>query len=174
MIQNATWTDGEPITAEDAAFSLNYYRDAPGNPYGTDLTNLTAAYANSPYTLEAEFNTESYWHLQRVGYKPIIPRHIFTQIGTEGWNTWNPNPPEEEMVTSGPFNVSEYVASEYCDLSKNDNYPFRPEAVTSETTYTNDSTPTINLVEVGIVFSIGLIAVVAVGVVGRKIMSKEN
>lgn len=30
MIQNATWTDGEPITAEDAAFSLNYYRDAPG------------------------------------------------------------------------------------------------------------------------------------------------
>ena len=26
LIQNATWTDGKPLTAEDVAFSLNYYR----------------------------------------------------------------------------------------------------------------------------------------------------
>jgi ABC-type transport system substrate-binding protein len=59
MLQNATWTDGNPITAEDAAFTLNYYRDSPGNPSGSGLDEMTAAYAPTPYTLEVEFSTES-------------------------------------------------------------------------------------------------------------------
>ena len=117
IIQNATWTDGIPITAEDVAFSLNYYRDSPGNPYGVDLTEMTAAYAPTTYTLVVEFSSESFWHLHTVGYKPVIPKHIFTEIGLNGWNTWNPNPPTEEMVTSGPFNVSDYVAGEFTELT---------------------------------------------------------
>jgi peptide/nickel transport system substrate-binding protein len=128
MLQNATWTDGEPLTAEDVAFSLNYFRDSPGNPYGVDLTEMTAAYAKTPYTLEVEFSTESYWHLHTVSYKPIFPKHIFTDIGLTGWNTWDPNPPAEEMVTSGPFNVSEYVAGEFCEISRNPNFFYAPES----------------------------------------------
>ncbi|MGV9169957.1 MAG: ABC transporter substrate-binding protein, partial [Promethearchaeia archaeon] len=119
MVQNASWTDGEPLTAEDVAFSLNYYHDSPGNPYGADLSEMTAAYAKTPYTLEVEFNTESYWHLHTIGYKPIIPKHIFVDIGLDGWNTWDPNPPAEEMVTSGPFYVSQHVAGEFVELSRN-------------------------------------------------------
>jgi len=48
IIENATWTDAEPLTAADVAFSLNYYRDATGCPFGTGLTKLTTAYAFSP------------------------------------------------------------------------------------------------------------------------------
>ncbi len=122
MIQNATWTDGTPITAEDVAFTLNYYRDAPGNPYGVDLSEMTAAYAPTDYTVVVEFSTESYWHLHTIGYKTIIPKHVFQEVGLDGWNTWNPNPPAEEMVTSGPFNVSAYVAGEFVELTYNPNY----------------------------------------------------
>lgn len=128
VIQNATWTDGTPLTANDVAFSMNYYRDSPGNPYGTDLTELSAAYAPTTYTAVMEFNTESYWHLHTIGYKPIIPKHIFQEIGLENWNTWNPIPPNDEMVTSGPYNVSEYVAGEFTELTYNPSYFYsRPD-----------------------------------------------
>jgi len=98
MIQNATWSDGMPLTAEDVAYSLNFLRDAPGNPYGPDLRELTAAYAPTPYQVVVEFGSESYWHLHSVAYKPILPKHVFVDIGVEEWVpgeftelTYNPN-----------------------------------------------------------------------------------
>ncbi len=137
MVQNATWTDGMPLTGEDVAFSLNYYKEAPGNQYGSDLTDMVAAYAPTPYTVIVEFATESYWHLHTVGYKPIIPKHVFESIGAENWNFWNPDPPNEAMVTSGPFNVSEYVAGEFTELTYNPNYFFGPDRSAATTTDTN-------------------------------------
>ncbi len=122
LVQNATWTDGKKLTAEDVAFSLNYYRDAPGNPYGDDLSEMTAAYAPSTYTLVVEFDTVSYWNLHTISYEPVIPKHVFENIGLNGWNIWNPNPPYHAMVTSGPFNVSSYVAGGHVELSRNGNY----------------------------------------------------
>lgn len=122
VIQNATWTDGTPITAEDIAFSLNYFRDAPGNIYGNDLTEMTAAYAPTTYRLVVEFESESYWHLHTIGYKPIIPKHVFEEVGVNAWNQYNPVPPEDSMVTSGPFNVSDYVAGEFTEMTRFDDY----------------------------------------------------
>ena len=40
----------------------------------------------------------------------------------EQWNLWQPNLPTEVMVTSGPFNVSEYIAGEFTELSYNPLY----------------------------------------------------
>ena len=122
LLQNATWTDGSPLTGEDVAFTLNYYRDAPGNPCGVDLSDLTAAYAPTTYSVVADFSTESYWHLHTIAYKPIIPKHVFQTITPAGWNTWNPSPPNDEMVTSGPFNVSGYVSGEFCELTYSPDY----------------------------------------------------
>ncbi|MBD3158435.1 MAG: hypothetical protein GF309_06545 [Candidatus Lokiarchaeota archaeon] len=122
LISNASWSDGEKLTAEDVAFTLNYYQQSPGNPLAMDLKNMTAAFAKTEKSVVVEFNTESYWHLHSVGYKPIIPQHIFSEIGLNGWNTWDPMPPEEAMVTSGPFNVSDYSPGEYCTIGQNPNY----------------------------------------------------
>ncbi|MDF1540603.1 MAG: ABC transporter substrate-binding protein [Candidatus Thorarchaeota archaeon] len=111
-----------PLTAEDAAFTLNYYRAAVGNLYAEDLAEMTAAYAPEPYTLVVEFSEESYWYLHNIGYKEILPKHVFEEIGLDGWNTWNPMPPSDKMVTSGPFQVSQYIAGEYVELTQNPNY----------------------------------------------------
>ncbi|MFW9849111.1 MAG: ABC transporter substrate-binding protein, partial [Candidatus Thorarchaeota archaeon] len=63
MLQNATWSDGIPLTGEDVAFTLNFYRDGIGNPYGADLGDMQAAYAPTTYSVVVEFESESYWHL---------------------------------------------------------------------------------------------------------------
>ncbi len=146
MVQNANWTDGSPLTAEDVAFTLNYYRDAPYNLYGPDLSELHSAYMADRYTVVVEFNTESYWHLHRVAYKPILPEHVFTEFDP---SNWSPNPPAEEMVTSGPFNVSEYVAGEFIELTRNDNYFYTAEQPdTSTTTSGPTNTPLPDLFEI--------------------------
>ncbi|MHA1929298.1 MAG: ABC transporter substrate-binding protein [Candidatus Thorarchaeota archaeon] len=141
LIQNATWTDGMPLTAEDVAFSLNYYRNAPGNPYGPDLTDMIAAYAPTTYTLIVQFSSVSFWHLHTVAYKPVLPKHVFEVIGVDGWNIWNPNPPITAMVTSGPFNVSDYVAGEYCEMTRNPDYFY---GFNDSIPSTENEAPTIN------------------------------
>lgn len=142
MIQNVTWTDGSPLTAEDVAFTLNYYHDAPNNQYGADLSEMHSAYAAVLYTVAVEFNTESYWHMRRIAFKPILPKHVMQDIMIENWSEWRPNPPVEEMVTSGPFNVSEYVAGEFIELTRNDNYFYRTEQPDTSTTTSGSTNAT--------------------------------
>lgn len=162
ILQNATWTDGVPLTADDVAFSLNYFRDSPGNPFGFDLTEMTASYAPTTYRVVIEFSTESYWHLTTVGYKPIIPKHVFENVGLDGWNTYNPNPPTERMVTSGPFNVSEYVAGEFTEMTYNPNY-FLGLDRSSDSTGPDDGGNLPNLTLAIIAGAVGAAVVILIG-----------
>ncbi len=122
IVRNATWIDGVPLTAQDIAFSYNYYREASGNPFYEDLQEVYAAYAPQDYKLVVEFDTESYWHLSSFAELPIIPKHYFKDIGTDGWNTWDPDPLAERMVTSGPYYISDYVQGSYIELTRNPYY----------------------------------------------------
>ncbi|MFW9918812.1 MAG: ABC transporter substrate-binding protein, partial [Candidatus Thorarchaeota archaeon] len=142
IIENATWSDGTPLTALDVAYTMNYYRDAPGNPYGADLSEMTAAYNISNHQVIIEFNSESYWHIHTIGYKPIIPKHVFEVIGLDYWNSWNPSPPEEDMVTSGPYNITDQVPDEYVELSRNRNYFYTPRDLLSTELNPSESIPT--------------------------------
>jgi peptide/nickel transport system substrate-binding protein len=133
MIQNATWSDGVPITANDVAFSITYAFEsaAYGNPAGSDIGDLVAAYAPTPYTAVIEFNTESYWHFSNFAYDTIIPFHIFNDdsgIGYEGWNSWNPVfDPAEPNVNCGPFTFTDYEAGEFYEITWNNKFHYLPE-----------------------------------------------
>ncbi|MDF1537608.1 MAG: ABC transporter substrate-binding protein [Candidatus Thorarchaeota archaeon] len=140
LVENATWSDGTRLTGEDVAFTLKYYCDSPGNPYGKNLEDMKDAYAPNPFAVVIDFESESYWHLHDVGYKPILPKHVFQEIGLDGWNLYNPNPPIDAMVTSGPFNVSHYEASEYVEISRNPFYFYGP-VIPSPTTTTTPPEP---------------------------------
>ncbi|MFO7837087.1 MAG: ABC transporter substrate-binding protein [Candidatus Thorarchaeota archaeon] len=119
---NVFWNDGKKLTAHDVTFTFNYYRWGIDNPYGTGLQNMTHAVAIGNTTVEVEFETESYWHLHSIGYKPILPGHVLTHMDPKKWMEWDPDPREEEMVTSGPFNITGYRDGEYYNISYNPNY----------------------------------------------------
>ena len=153
VLTNATWSDGQPLTAEDIAFTFNYYRDSPGNPFGGELTNMTAAYVPTENRVVIEFSSESYWHLHRIAYLSILPEHVFNEIGLENWSTWDPHPPIESMVTSGPFNVSDYVPGDFCELVYNPEYFYRyssGEMTTTTTTTTYITVVSTSLTNPGI------------------------
>jgi len=136
IVQNATWSDGTPLTAEDVAFTYTYLLEtAPlGNAKSVGLEALVAAYAPTKYRVVLEFSTESYWHLSHVAYQKIIPKHIFNPvdgIGYNGWNEWNPvYNPSHPHVTCGPFVLTDWQEGEFYELSANRDflyYPFRDE-----------------------------------------------
>jgi ABC-type transport system substrate-binding protein len=130
IIHNATWSDGEPLTAEDVAFTLNYELESSvyHNPASTNLGDLVAAYAPTPYRVIVEFGTESFWHFSNFAFDYIIPKHIFNVtggIGLDEWNLWNPVfNPAEPYVTSGPFELTDFEAGEFYEISKTPDFAY--------------------------------------------------
>jgi ABC-type transport system substrate-binding protein len=130
IIQNATWSDGTPLTAEDVAFSFNYIIESGiyGNQAAMQLSNLYSVYAPTPNRVVIEFSSENYWHFSHFAYQYIIPKHIFnneTGIGYQGWNTWNPVfDPAEPYITAGPYLVTDYDAGEFYELSVNPDFAY--------------------------------------------------
>jgi ABC-type transport system substrate-binding protein len=180
IIQNATWTDGTPITAEDIAFTFTYGLEsaAYGNP--AVYPDLEAAYAISPYRVIIEFNTESYWHLSNFAYEAIIPKHIFNDvdgIGYAGWATWNPIfDPTEPHVTCGPFTLTDVQVGEFYELTANpDFHYFPPYPVTDSTTNTNSSTGTGTPFNSALALASGTVSAAAVILIGgfTVLRSKE-
>jgi hypothetical protein len=108
LIQNASFVDGSPLTAEDIAASLIYYFETEDSSIIFGLEDMTAAYAPTPYLVVVEFSTESYWHLHHFAYRSIVPRSLLTSIGSGNNTTLDPFPPLLEYggwMNSGPFMV---------------------------------------------------------------------
>ena len=162
IIQNATWSDGVPLTAEDVAFSFTYMVESGvyGNPYGADLSDLVAAYAPTPYRVILEFGTESYWQFTNFAFDYIIPEHIFNDddgIGYENWNIWNPVfDPEEPHVTCGPFVMTDMEAGEFYEISRNPLFHwFYMSDTSSSSTTTTTSSPPVVLAASGSTYTVG-------------------
>ncbi|TFF68078.1 hypothetical protein EU520_00915 [Candidatus Thorarchaeota archaeon] len=116
-----TWTDGSRLTASDIVCALNFYRISPGNPLGQGMSEIYAAYTLSSFRLVVEVSQVSYWGRYAFCFKPILPPSLLEDLAPEDWADWDPQPPEDRMVTSGPFNVSA-VESEYLSLRHNPDY----------------------------------------------------
>ena len=151
IIQNATWTDGTPITAEDVAFTFTYAIESGEyeNPILGHLTDLQAAYTPTPYRVVLEFNTESYWHLSNFAFDFVIPKHIFSDvdgIGYEGWEYWNPVfHPADPNVNCGPFVLTDFEIGEFYELTVNPDFAYyEPPVVTDYPVTTPYPTGPIN------------------------------
>ena len=142
MVQNATWSDGVQVTAEDVAYTFTYAYESGllGNPAGLDLSNLVSATAPSTYRAVIEFSDENIWNFYSAGHGSIIPKHIFETIGYDGWNTWNPlfNPADPNEVC-GPYILTSYEAGEFYELTHNPSWAYYPADRIPETTEPTDT-----------------------------------
>lgn len=123
IIQNATWNDGTPLTAEDIEFTYTYIVGSGpyGNPAATSLDSLVSVSSPSTYRIVLEFDEESYWLFSDFAFVYILPYHIY---GTTPYTSWSSaiNP----YVTSGPFEFTSYVTGDWYKISKNSFYYYLP------------------------------------------------
>lgn len=114
--KDVKWSDGEPLTAEDPAFTFNKM-----------LTDEAAATANGSYVAQWESveATDDYTLVIKTKVPqstmlaldiPIVPEHVWSKMSDIGAE------PAYPMVGSGPYTITEFKEAQFTKLKANKNY----------------------------------------------------
>ncbi len=123
IVQNVLWHDGEPLSTEDVAYSININLDPAMWAFTPYINNKMADHA----TAVNDTIVEVYLKLPNVHPEtlviPIVPKHIWGQYdaGAIQYNFDNANP-----VGSGPFTFVDYQVDQYATVQRNPNYYLTP------------------------------------------------
>lgn len=116
--EGLTWSDGEPITAEDIAWNVNTGRDQGwDNTYSTVL-NLDAVVIDDR-TVEI---TSSVPDPKLPGLSLyIMPKHVWEPIATD-YDATTQHDPGGDVPGSGPFVVTEFNKGQSVVMEANENF----------------------------------------------------
>jgi len=121
-----TFHDGQPLTAEDIAFSYNFYQAHEEFPFLNAYTGYFASVeAPDPSTVvltltEAIPNLES-----QLLYLFVLPKHIWKEHAGEGAADFA----NDAMIGSGPFKLAEYQQNQFVRLDAVTTHPLYPPKV---------------------------------------------
>jgi peptide/nickel transport system substrate-binding protein len=109
--EGVLWSDGEPLTAADIAFT--YSRIIDGGPeagtWGSYLTSVTSAEAPDDTTVVLTLETPN--AVLPLLPIPIVPEHIWSSIDEKAVKTYPAEPTGgQPVVGSGPFRLVEGTA----------------------------------------------------------------
>lgn len=120
LLDTITWSDGQPLTAEDSVFSYSISADPDTDVTKTNINRTLSYKALDEYTVE--------W-VGKPGYLTLnpsaffwspLPEHILGNLTAEQMKT-------DELTTRkpigwGPYQIDEWVAGDHIRLIKNPNY----------------------------------------------------
>jgi peptide/nickel transport system substrate-binding protein len=131
---NAKWSDGQPLTANDAAFTFNTilkYGDGPAANLSGGLSHVAAVEAPDDNTLVITYSAPVSNVLANVQQLSILPQHVWEQYATGDGKELRrfPNTPTEQpLVSGGPFVLAEYKKDEVAIFEKNPTF-YGPKAL---------------------------------------------
>jgi peptide/nickel transport system substrate-binding protein len=116
---DATWQDGEPVTARDVAFTYRFVLD---NGFGA-LNNYL------PYdpTFETPDDRTLIWHQSKPSLAPILPPYI-PILPEHIWSKFDGDPKAAKQfenipaIGSGPFQLTEWREGQFFQLEANADY----------------------------------------------------
>src|SRR5215831_439652 len=111
------WSDGQPLTGADVAYSINLARTNAADPYATNVTTVESATA-SGNTVTVKFKgSPGYTDWQGFLWKaPVLPQHIWSKMSASAQITGaNANP-----VGTGPMTLASYNAQQVAYQTKSD------------------------------------------------------
>jgi peptide/nickel transport system substrate-binding protein len=112
---NGKWSDGKPMTADDAAWTINTtvkYVDGATAVQGSSVNHVVRATAPNSTTLIVKYNAPVGNALWLIGALPIVPRHVWEpyekkQKGGKALKTYRPEG-KLPMVTGGAYTLKSY------------------------------------------------------------------
>jgi peptide/nickel transport system substrate-binding protein len=116
MRKGPKWSDGEPITAKDPAFTYNKMMtdETARTANGSFVTQFESVEATDDSTLVIKTKVPQATMLALD--IPIVPEHVWSKMSDIGAE------PEFPMVGSGPYTVSEFKEAQFVKLKANKNY----------------------------------------------------
>ncbi|HET7742583.1 MAG TPA: peptide ABC transporter substrate-binding protein [Mycobacterium sp.] len=121
-VKDAQWSDGQPLTAKDAAFTLNMihqYQDGPTGKLAGFMQNLTSAVADGDDKLVVTYAAPVSNVLAQMQQLPILPEHIWSQYATGDGKTITTFQNDAPMVSGGPFLLKEYKKDQLALFDQN-------------------------------------------------------
>ena len=114
--EGVQWSDGEPFSARDVAFTFNYLKEHPElDTTGVWSLGVKSVEATDDTTVVFSFGTANTPLLSDIAGRTIAPAHIWSQIADPVQEV-NQNP-----VGTGPFTLSSF-APQLIKVVKNPNY----------------------------------------------------
>ena len=126
---NAKWSDGQPLTAKDAAFTFNtilkYGNGPAGNLIGS-LAFVKSVEAPDDNTLVIKYSAPAANVLPELQQLPILPAHVWQPYATgdgKGLRHF-PNVPTggQPLASGGPFELAEYKKDQVAIFQTNPNF----------------------------------------------------
>ncbi|MFP3119724.1 MULTISPECIES: ABC transporter substrate-binding protein [Streptomyces] len=116
---DAKWSDGEKVTAEDAAWTFNTMMEdeAAATANGSFTSNFKKVTAPGPEKLVVELKKPQ--ATMTALDVPIVPKHVWEKV--DDFSKFN-NDQDFPIVGNGPFVLTEYKRDSYVKLTANKDY----------------------------------------------------
>ncbi len=115
---NLKWSDGQPLTAADVAFTYNYTVKNHMANMGVTIVNLAGAKEINPTTVQI-ICSHPKADMERI-FLPILPKHIWEHVSPQAAATGYVNKPP--IVGSGPFYTTAFKKGSYIEMVRNPYY----------------------------------------------------
>ena len=124
LCSGVLWSDGQPFSADDVAWTLNYYIDNNVPNYSSDLELVDKVTASDPNTfvITAKQPTSFYSGSSVFMYEYILPMHIWSKYQNDYKAARHVTDMETLGVGTGPFLFTKYVKGQYVEMDRNPNY----------------------------------------------------
>ena len=110
------FSDGEPLTAQDVAWSWKYMISQPASQMNFLAAKIAAITAPGPLTVKVVFKAPYPYFLDDVsGFEAVIMPQALVQ--KEGWNAYLQHP-----VGTGPFVLTKWQHGAYIRVTRNSHY----------------------------------------------------
>jgi peptide/nickel transport system substrate-binding protein len=133
MRKGLKWSDGHPLTADDAVFTYGtIIKDGFGETSGRDTISTPDDYPTvvkvGEDTVSFRFKKPFSPFLANLNAVMVAPKHIFEPL-TKGskaqfHNFWNINSDPKTFVGSGPMIVERYIPGQRLEFRRNPHYSF--------------------------------------------------
>jgi len=105
--------DGEPLTAEDLKFTFDFLTEYSFPKFDPFLSGVTGAEKQTDLTVRVSLESPNVAFLSSaMTFMNILPKHIWETVPDEVDKPVNYNMPVEEMVGSGPLQITEKTTEE--------------------------------------------------------------
>jgi peptide/nickel transport system substrate-binding protein len=109
------WSDGQPLTAEDVAWTINTSREEEWLNHSATTGNLTAeALSDTEVKVTSDVPDPKLPILDVY----ILPKHVYGEFDKKGRTKFN----GQTDVGSGPFTLDEYKKGQFARFKSNPNY----------------------------------------------------
>jgi peptide/nickel transport system substrate-binding protein len=112
------WSDGEPLTAADVAFTYNYIVKNEMFNMALATRGILGAKALDPTTVQITCSRPKA-DMMKI-FIPILPQHVWSKVTPKAAETSFTNP--VPIVGSGPFFTTEFVKGKFLRMERNPYY----------------------------------------------------